>query len=87
MKALITLRLCVCADPRLTDYDTLLKNIQDLKSGRPTQVATFTMATTQLLLLPSAVLCNLPRLVATTQLLLLPSVVLYNLQRLVLWWL
>lgn len=26
------------ADPRLTDYDTLLKNIQDLKSGRPTQV-------------------------------------------------
>ncbi|CAJ2634954.1 unnamed protein product [Trifolium pratense] len=25
-------------DPRLTDYDTLLKNIQDLKSGKPVQV-------------------------------------------------
>jgi len=25
-------------DPRLTDYDTLLKNIQDLKSGKPAQV-------------------------------------------------
>lgn len=63
MKALITLLLCVCADPRLTDYDTLLNNIQDLKSGRPTQVATFPVATAQLLLLLSAVLCNLQRLV------------------------
>ncbi|KAA6424132.1 MAG: uridine-cytidine kinase C-like [Trebouxia sp. A1-2] len=25
-------------DPRLTDYDTLLQNIKDLKSGQPTQV-------------------------------------------------
>ena len=30
---------CCTADPRLTDYDTLLKNIQDLKSGQPTQVS------------------------------------------------
>lgn len=29
---------CLLADPRLTDYDTLLKNIQDLRSGQPTQV-------------------------------------------------
>ncbi len=28
------------ADPRLTDYDTLLQNIKDLKSGQPTQVST-----------------------------------------------
>lgn len=28
----------ILADPRLTDYDTLLQNIQDLKSGQPTQV-------------------------------------------------
>lgn len=30
---------CCSADPRLTDYDTLLKNIQDLKFGQPTQVS------------------------------------------------
>ena len=33
------------ADPRLTDYDTLLKNIQDLKSGQPTQVSAAAMHT------------------------------------------
>ena len=33
-----TLR-CPCADPRLTDYDTLLANIQDLQEGRATQVS------------------------------------------------
>lgn len=27
-----------CADPRITDYDTLLQNIRDLKEGRPTEV-------------------------------------------------
>ena len=31
--------LCPCADPRLTDYDTLLANIQDLQEGRATQVS------------------------------------------------
>ena len=31
--------VCFHADPRLTDYDTLLQNIQDLKSGQPTQVS------------------------------------------------
>lgn len=29
---------CPPADPRITDYDTLLANIQDLKEGRPTEV-------------------------------------------------
>lgn len=29
----------VSADPRLTDYKTLLQNIQDLKSGQATQVS------------------------------------------------
>lgn len=28
-----------CADPRLTDYDTLLGNIRDLKDGKSTQVS------------------------------------------------
>ena len=32
--------MCSSADPRLTDYDTLLQNITDLKSGQPTQVST-----------------------------------------------
>lgn len=27
------------ADPRITDYDTLLANIADLKAGRPAQVS------------------------------------------------
>lgn len=36
---------CCTADPRLTDYDTLLKNIQDLKSGQPTQVSASAMHT------------------------------------------
>ncbi len=31
--------MCSSADPRLTDYDTLLQNIKDLKSGQPTQVS------------------------------------------------
>ncbi|RYR08814.1 hypothetical protein Ahy_B05g076653 isoform A [Arachis hypogaea] len=30
--------LSICADPRLTDYDTLLQNLQDLKDGKPVQV-------------------------------------------------
>lgn len=30
--------LCFEADPRLTDYDTLLQNIHDLKAGNPVQV-------------------------------------------------
>lgn len=30
--------LCSEADPRLTDYDTLLQNIHDLKAGKPVQV-------------------------------------------------
>lgn len=25
-------------DPRLTDYDTLLKNINDLKTGKPAEI-------------------------------------------------
>lgn len=29
---------CLIADPRLTDYDTLLENIHGLKEGRPVQV-------------------------------------------------
>lgn len=27
-----------CADPRLTDYETLLRNVQDLKEGKQVQV-------------------------------------------------
>ena len=30
--------LYLCADPRLTDYDTLLQNLGDLKEGKPVQV-------------------------------------------------
>lgn len=37
------------ADPRLTDYDTLLQNIQDLKSGQATQVSMPTCASLLLL--------------------------------------
>ncbi|KAL4633338.1 hypothetical protein ACB092_04G116300 [Castanea dentata] len=32
-------------DPRLTDYDTLLKNIHDLKAGKPTQVPIYDFKT------------------------------------------
>lgn len=32
---------CFPADPRITDYDTLLCNIKDLKEGRATQVSLF----------------------------------------------
>lgn len=32
-------------DPRLTDYDTLLENIHDLKAGKPIQVPVYDFKT------------------------------------------
>jgi len=33
--------LFLCPDPRLTDYDTLLQNLHDLKEGKPVQVPVY----------------------------------------------
>ena len=35
---LLQLFLCGNVDPRLTDYDTLLKNLEDLKEGKQVEV-------------------------------------------------
>jgi len=41
MQNYILMSLLFETDPRLTDYDTLLKNIQGLKAGKPVQVPVY----------------------------------------------
>lgn len=41
MKHYILMSLLFETDPRLTDYDTLLENIQGLKAGKPVQVPVY----------------------------------------------
>jgi len=41
MQHYILMSLLFETDPRLTDYDTLLENIQGLKAGKPVQVPVY----------------------------------------------